>query len=59
MSAARYFFVFFYAIVAMIGLITLGLTHDYLQFFGFTLLLFGCLQVFATVKRHFDETEYH
>jgi len=59
MSAARYFFVFFYAFVAIVGLLTLGLTHDYLQFFGFVLLLFGGLQAFVTVKRHFDEIEHH
>jgi len=59
MSGAKYFFIVFYALVAVIGLVTLGLAHDYLQFFGFALLAFGIISAFLTMKRHFDETEKH
>lgn len=59
MTGARYFFLFFYALVAVVGLVTAGLAHDYLQFFGVALLLFGGLQAIVTVKRHFDEMEHH
>jgi threonine/homoserine/homoserine lactone efflux protein len=59
MSGAKYFFILFYALVAVIGLVTLGLAHDYLQFFGFALLVFGSISAFMTTKRHFDEAEKH
>lgn len=59
MSGARYFFIAFYGLVAIIGLITGGMTHAYLQFFGFVLLAFGIVAAFMTVKRHFDEKEQH
>lgn len=59
MSGARYFFIAFYALVAVIGLLTAGVAHDYLQFFGFALLAYGAAAVFLTVKRHFDDLEHH
>ena len=59
MSGARYFFISFYGLVAIIGLLTGGMAHAYLQFFGFALLAFGAVSAFLTVKRHFDEKEQH
>ena len=59
MRGARYFFIAFYALVAVIGLVTGGMAHDYLQFFGFALLAFGAVSAFWTVKRHFDEKEQY
>lgn len=57
MNGVQYFFIIFYALVAVIGLVTVGLAHDYLQFFGFAMLLFGMVSAFVTMKRHFDERE--
>lgn len=58
MSGARYFFIAFYALVAAIGLLTVGVARDYLQFFGFVLLAYGAASVILTVKRHFDDMEH-
>lgn len=30
------------------------MAHDYLEFFGFGLVLFGLLFGFSCIKRHFD-----
>lgn len=59
MSAGKYFFIFFSAIIALVGLAAASAASDYLQLFGFGLFLFGVLFAYGTVKRHFDEKHAH
>ena len=59
MSATKFFFLALYVLIALLGLFTAAAAKDYLQFFGFALLLFGAGSAFATVKRHFDEAHGH
>ncbi len=59
MNAGAYFFIFFSAIIALVGLAAAAVATDYLQFFGFGLFLFGVLFAYGTVKRHFDALAHH
>ena len=54
MNGSSIFFLVFSGIIALVGLLTAGMGHDYLQFFGFALFLFGVLFGFSCIKRHFD-----
>ena len=55
MNASSYFFIFFSAVIALVGLAAASVAQDYLQFFGFGLFLFGVLFAYGVVKRHYDE----
>lgn len=57
MSGARWFFIAFSALIALVGLLTAAASHGYLQVFGFGLMLFGIAFAFGCIKRHFDEVE--
>lgn len=57
MSGSRWFFLIFSCVIALVGLVTAGAAHDYLQFFGFALMLFGLAFGFGCIKRHFDEAD--
>ena len=57
MSGARWFFLVFAAVIALVGLFAASAAHDYLQFFGFALFGFGVLFAYGCVKRHFDEAD--
>jgi hypothetical protein len=57
MSGARWFFLVFSALIALVGLLAAAAATDYLQVFGLGLVLFGVLFAYGCVKRHFDEAE--
>ncbi len=57
MSSSRLFFIAFSAIIALVGLLTASIAHDYLFVFGIGLFLFGVLFAFGCVKRQFDEAD--
>ncbi len=57
MNGSSIFFLVFSGIIALVGLLAAGMAHDYLQFFGFALFLFGLLFGFSCIKRHFDAQE--
>ena len=57
MSGSRWFFLIFSCVIALVGLVAAGMAHDYLQFFGFALMLFGIAFAFGCIKRHFDAME--
>jgi hypothetical protein len=57
MNATRAFFIGFYALVALLGLLSAARGSGYFQFFGFALIFFGLVSAWATVKRIFDEAE--
>ena len=57
MNGSTAFFLVFSGIIALVGLLAIGMAHDYLQFFGFALFLFGVLFGFSCIKRHFDAQE--
>lgn len=57
MSGSRWFFLIFSGVIALVGLLAAGMARDYLQFFGFALMLFGLAFGFGCIKRHFDEAE--
>lgn len=59
MTAAKFFFLALYAVIALVGLYTAAAAQAYLQFFGFALMVFGAGSAFGTVKRHFDEAHGH
>ena len=54
MNGSTAFFLVFSGIIALVGLLAAGMAHDYLQFFGFALFLFGLVFGFGCIKRHFD-----
>ena len=54
MNGSNIFFLVFSGVIALVGLLAAGMAHGYLQFFGFTLFLFGLLFGFGCIKRHFD-----
>jgi hypothetical protein len=56
-NGSSIFFLVFSGIIALVGLLAAGMAHDYLQFFGFALFLFGLLFGFSCIKRHFDAQE--
>jgi hypothetical protein len=56
MSSSRLFFIAFSIIIALVGLLTASIAHDYLYVFGLGLFGFGVLFGFGCVKRHFDES---
>jgi hypothetical protein len=51
------FFIAFSAIIALVGLLTASIAHDYLFVFGIGLFVFGVLFAFGCVKRQFDEAD--
>jgi hypothetical protein len=53
-NGSNVFFLIFSGIIALVGLLAAGMAHDYLQFFGIALFLFGLLFGFGCIKRHFD-----
>ncbi|MCS6891353.1 MAG: hypothetical protein RMK64_10035 [Rhodovarius sp.] len=57
MTAPRIFFIGFYALVVLFGLMAAAWGAGYFQFFGFVLMAFGFLSAWGVVKRHFDEEE--
>jgi hypothetical protein len=57
MSGARWFFLVFSGLIALVGLLAAGFAQDYLQVFGFMLMVFGLGFGFSCIKRHFDEAE--
>ena len=57
MNGSTAFFLVFSGIIALAGLLAAGMAHDYLQFFGFALFLFGLAFGFSCIKRHFDAQE--
>ena len=54
MNGTSIFFIALSGLIALVGLFAIGMAHDYLQFFGFALFLFGVLFGFSCIKRHFD-----
>ena len=54
MTGSSIFFLVFSGLLALAGLLAAGMAHDYLQFFGFALFLFGVLFGYSCIKRHFD-----
>lgn len=57
MNGSTAFFLVFSAIIALVGLLAVGMAHDYLQFFGFALFGFGVLFGYSCIKRHYDAQE--
>jgi len=55
MSGCRVFFLTFYAVLAFLGLVLFGKGTDLpMNIFGLLLLLFGVLNAYKTIGRHFD-----
>ena len=54
MSGTTLFFIAFSAVIALVGLFAGAMAHDYLQFFGFALFVFGVLFGYSCLKRHYD-----
>ncbi|WP_431271033.1 hypothetical protein [Dankookia sp. P2] len=54
MNGSTAFFLVFSGLIALAGLFAAAMAHDYLQFFGFALFVFGVLFGFSCIKRHFD-----
>ena len=44
-------------LTALAGIFAAAMAHDYLQFFGIALFLFGVLFGFSCIKRHYDALE--
>jgi len=60
MSGCRVFFVVFYALLAFIGFVLLGKGTDaIMNVFGLLLLIFGVLNAYKTIGRHFDAAKAH
>jgi hypothetical protein len=57
MTGTRAFFIVFYAVLALVGLLAAARGEGYFQFFGVALMAFGAASAFATVKRIFDEAD--
>lgn len=57
MSGARWFFLVFSMLIALVGLVGAAASQAYLQLFSLGLLLFGVLFAYGCIKRHFDEAE--
>ena len=57
MNGTSIFFIALSGLIALAGLFAMAMAHDYLQFFGFALFLFGVLFGFSCIKRHFDAQE--
>jgi hypothetical protein len=57
MNATTGFFIFLSGLIALVGLVAIGAAHDYLQFFGFALFLFGVLFGYNCIKRHYDTAD--
>ena len=57
MNGSSIFFLALSGLIALAGLFAMAMAHDYLQFFGFALFLFGVLFGFSCIKRHFDAQE--
>lgn len=57
MTGSSIFFLALSGLLALAGLLAAGMAHDYLQFFGLALFLFGVLFGFSCIKRHFDAQE--
>ncbi len=60
MTGARVFFLVFYGVLALIGLVMAAAARDIgISIFGWGLVLFGVLNAFNAIKVHFDEQEGH
>jgi hypothetical protein len=58
MSAARVFFMVFYGLLALIGVIMAAAARDIgITIFGWGLVAFGVLNAFNSIRMHFDEAE--
>jgi hypothetical protein len=58
MSGSRVFFLVFYILVALVGLLQAGTARDDgITIFGLGLLIFGVFRAFSSIKLHFDEIE--
>ncbi len=57
MSGARWFFLVFSMLIALVGLVGAAASQAYLQLFSLGLLLFGVFFAYGCIKRHFDEAE--
>jgi len=58
MSGARVFFMVFYGLIALVGLIMAAAALDIgISIFGWGLVAFGVLNVFNSIRLHFDEAE--
>jgi hypothetical protein len=56
MSGARVFFMIFYGLLGLLGLIMAGIAQDIgISIFGWGLVAFGVLNAFRTIAAHFDE----
>ena len=54
MNGTTIYFMILSGLIAVAGLFAISAAHDYLQFFGFALFLFGLLFGYSCIKRHFD-----
>lgn len=60
MSGCKTFFMVFYALLAFIGLLAWGKAEDLgMTVFGLLLMLFGVLNAYRTIGRHFDDAKAH
>lgn len=60
MSGCRVFFIAFYAVLAFIGMVLLGKGVDVMMnVFGLLLMLFGVLNAYRTIGRHYDAKQAH
>ena len=57
MSGARWFFLIFSVLIALVGLLAAAQAEGYFQFFSMALFFFGVLFAYGCIKRHFDEVE--
>jgi len=57
MTSSRTFFMILSILVALVGLVAAATAHDYLEFFGMGLFVFGVLYSFSCIKRHYDERD--
>ena len=59
MSGCRVFFLVFYAVLAFLGLVLFGKGADLpMNIFGLLLLVFGALNAYRTIGRHFDASAH-